>query len=90
MEARTKYAKSGDVHIATRYGALESSKVLDILLDEIDEFVTGRRNRPNPDQILATAVPADMIGSARHVPQAWAGAEMGSPRGRHRGTGKMP
>jgi pimeloyl-ACP methyl ester carboxylesterase len=73
---RAKYVElPGDDHMLQ---ALDQD-VLDILLDQIDEFVTGRRHRPDPDQTLATATSADMIGSAKHVPLAPAGAECGSP-----------
>jgi pimeloyl-ACP methyl ester carboxylesterase len=53
--------------------------VLDTILDQIEKFVTGRCHRPEPDQMLATPVPADMLGSAKHAALAPAGAESGSP-----------
>jgi pimeloyl-ACP methyl ester carboxylesterase len=53
--------------------------VLDILLDQVDEFITGRRHRPDTDQVLVTRGSADMVGSAKHIPLAPAGAECGGP-----------
>src|SRR4029434_325710 len=47
----------------------------DMLLDHIEEFMTGRSHRPDPDHMPATAVSTDTISSARQVPLAWAGAE---------------
>jgi hypothetical protein len=52
--------------------------VLDMLLDQIGEFVTGRRHCTQPDQMLATTVSADGAGSATHVPLPAAGDEGGS------------
>jgi pimeloyl-ACP methyl ester carboxylesterase len=49
--------------------------VLDMLLDHIEEFMTGRSHRRDPDHMPATAVSTDTISSARQVPLAWAGAE---------------
>ncbi len=49
--------------------------VLDLLLDHIEEFITGRRPRPAPQHGLATAISADIVGSAKPPPLAPAGAE---------------
>ena len=53
--------------------------VLDRLLDQIEEFVTGRRHRTRPDQMLATIPSADVAGAATQVPLPTAGAEGESP-----------
>jgi pimeloyl-ACP methyl ester carboxylesterase len=51
-----KYAElPGDDHMLQ---ALDQD-VLDVLLDRIEEFVTGARHRPDPHRILATALSAD-------------------------------
>ena len=74
--SRAKYVElPGDDHMLQ---ALDQD-VLDILLDQIEEFVTGRRHRRDPDQMLVTAGSADMVGFARHIPLAPTGAECGGP-----------
>jgi pimeloyl-ACP methyl ester carboxylesterase len=74
--SRAKYVElPGDDHMLQ---ALDQD-VLDILLDQIDEFITGRRHRPAPNQMLVTAGSADVVGSAKHIPLAPAGAECGGP-----------
>jgi pimeloyl-ACP methyl ester carboxylesterase len=55
--------------------------VLDVLLDRIEEFVTGARHRPDPHRILASALSADLLGSANHVPVASAGVQCGGASG---------
>ena len=53
--------------------------VLDILLDQIEEFITGRRPSPGPDQIFATAAhPPIWSAPQEHIPLAPA-ARMRSP-----------
>jgi pimeloyl-ACP methyl ester carboxylesterase len=52
--------------------------VLDILLDRIEEFITGQCHRPEPGQMLVAAGSADAVGSAQQVPQASDGGEYGS------------
>jgi pimeloyl-ACP methyl ester carboxylesterase len=53
---RAKYVElPGDDHMLQ---ALDRD-VLDILLDEIDEFITGRRRHPVPDQMVPTLAAAD-------------------------------
>src|SRR5262249_61997480 len=70
---RARYVElPGDDHMLQ---ALDQD-VLDLLLDQIDEFVTGRRLCSDPKQMTATpTVSADIIDSAKHVPLVPAGAE---------------
>lgn len=39
----------------------------DILVDEIEEFLTGIRHGPEPDRILATVLFTDIVGSTQRV-----------------------
>ena len=55
--------------------------VLDMLLDQIEEFVTGRSPRRDPGHMPATPMSADMISSARQIPLAWADGECGGSAG---------
>jgi class 3 adenylate cyclase len=41
--------------------------VLDLLLDEIEEFITGARHRPEPDRVLATVMFTDIVGSTQRA-----------------------
>lgn len=41
--------------------------VLDGLLDEVEEFLTGRRQRPEPDRVLATLMMNDIVGSTERL-----------------------
>jgi class 3 adenylate cyclase len=41
--------------------------VVDLLLDEIEEFITGGRHRPEPDRVLATVMFTDIVGSTEHA-----------------------
>ena len=41
----------------------------DSLLDEIEEFVTGQRRRPNVDRALATVLFTDIVGSTERAEQ---------------------
>ena len=41
--------------------------VLDRMLDEIEEFLTGTRQRPEPDRILATLLMNDIVGSTEQA-----------------------
>jgi hypothetical protein len=45
--------------------------VLDVILDEVEEFITGVRRRPEPDRVLTTVV---FVTSSRprSVPPSWA------------------
>jgi hypothetical protein len=49
--------------------------VLDLLLDHIEEFMTGRPPRPAAHQGFAAAMAADIVDSAKHPSLAPAGAE---------------
>jgi pimeloyl-ACP methyl ester carboxylesterase len=51
-------------------------ELLDLLLDEIEEFITGVRHRPDPDRVLATVMFTDIVRSTERV------AEMGDLRWR--------
>jgi class 3 adenylate cyclase len=50
-------------------------ETMDLLADEIQEFVTGERHRPDPDRVLATVMFTDIVGSteraARVGDQRW-------------------
>jgi pimeloyl-ACP methyl ester carboxylesterase len=48
----------------------------DIIADEIEEFITGVRHRPEPDRVLATVMFTDIVGSTQRA------AEMGDSRWR--------
>jgi class 3 adenylate cyclase len=50
--------------------------VLDLLLDEVEEFITGVRHRPEPDRVLATVMFTDIVRSTERA------AEMGDSRWR--------
>ena len=50
--------------------------LLDLLLDEIEEFITGVRHRPDPDRVLATVMFTDIVRSTERA------AEMGDSRWR--------
>jgi class 3 adenylate cyclase len=41
--------------------------VLDHLLDEIEEFITGSRQRPEPDRVLATLMFTDVVSSTERA-----------------------
>src|SRR6266481_4772570 len=49
--------------------------VLDLLLDQLEKFITGRRQRPRPEQMRANAPYADMVESANHLEMPPDGAE---------------
>src|SRR6185369_10552526 len=54
--------------------------LLDVLLDEVEEFVTGVRRRPRAERIPGTAVSADPVHPAKRLPPvangaAWRGAD---------------
>ncbi len=51
-------------------------ELLDRLLDEIEEFITGVRHRPDPDRVLATMMFTDIVRSTERA------AEMGDFRWR--------
>ena len=62
----------GEDHLLQAY----DQDVLDLLLDEIEEFVTGARHRPDPDRVLATVMFTDIVRSTERA------AEMGDSRWR--------
>lgn len=62
----------GSVHLLQ---ALEP-ELLDRLLDEIEEFITGTRSRPDMDRVLATVMFTDIVRSTERA------AEMGDSRWR--------
>ena len=41
--------------------------VFDLLIDEIEEFITGSRHRPEPDRVLATVMFTDIVGSTERA-----------------------
>ncbi len=68
-----KYVElSGEDHLLQ---ALEPD-LLDRLLDEIEEFNTGTRHRPDPDRVLATVMFTDIVRSTERA------AEIGDSRWR--------
>jgi class 3 adenylate cyclase len=50
--------------------------VMDVLVDEVEEFITGTRQRPEPDRVLATVMFTDIVGSTKRA------TEMGDSRWR--------
>jgi pimeloyl-ACP methyl ester carboxylesterase len=52
--------------------------LLDYLLDQVEEFITGRPHRPRADQTLADAVSGDMAGAANRLSSPPTGAESAS------------
>ena len=50
--------------------------VMDVLVDEVEEFITGTRQRPEPDRVLATVMFTDIVGSTQRA------TEMGDSRWR--------
>ncbi len=53
----------GDDHLLQAF----DQDVLDLLLDEIEEFITGVRSRPEPDRVLATVMFTDIVSSTERV-----------------------
>ncbi len=53
----------GDDHLLQAY----DQEVLDRLIDEIEEFITGARHRPEPDRTLATVMFTDIVGSTERA-----------------------
>jgi class 3 adenylate cyclase len=61
---RARYVElEGDDHIWVAGDA-------DALLDEVEEFVTGARQGPEPDRVLATILFTDIVGSTEHAAAA--------------------
>jgi pimeloyl-ACP methyl ester carboxylesterase len=52
----------GDDHLLQAF----DQDVLDLLLDEIEELMTGALHRPEPDRVLATVLFTDIVGSTDH------------------------
>ncbi|MGA9723935.1 MAG: alpha/beta hydrolase [Candidatus Binatus sp.] len=65
----------GDDHLLQAF----DKDVLDTLIEQIEEFVTGRRHCTQPEQMLATTVSADVGVSATRVALPAAAAEGESP-----------
>jgi class 3 adenylate cyclase len=42
-------------------------KTLDMLIDEIEEFITGTRSGPEPDRVLLTVLFTDIVGSTERA-----------------------
>ncbi len=55
----------GDDHLLQAF----DRDVLDLLLDEIEEFLTGVRHGPDPDRVLATVLFTDIVGSTEKAAQ---------------------
>jgi len=49
-------------------------EVLDVVLDEVEEFITGVRRRPEPDRVLTTVMFIDIVASTERA------AELGDRR----------
>jgi pimeloyl-ACP methyl ester carboxylesterase len=60
----------GDDHLVL------DNETQDVIADEIEEFITGVRHRPEPDRVLATVMFTDIVGSTQRV------AEIGDSRWR--------
>jgi class 3 adenylate cyclase len=62
--AGAKYVElPGDDHLLQAF----DQDVLDRLIDEVEEFITGERHRPEPDRVLATVMFTDVVGSTQHA-----------------------
>jgi class 3 adenylate cyclase len=55
----------GDDHLLQAF----DQDVLDRLIDEIEEFITGAHHRPEPDRVLATVMFTDIVGSTERAAQ---------------------
>jgi class 3 adenylate cyclase len=53
----------GDDHLLQAY----EQDLLDRVIDEIEEFFTGTRQRPEPDRVLATVMFSDIVGSTQRA-----------------------
>ena len=62
----------GDDHLLQAF----EPDLLDRVIDEIEEFITGTRHRPEPDRVLATVMFTDIVGSTERA------AELGDHRWR--------
>lgn len=62
--AEAKYVElPGEDHLLQAF----DQDVLDRLIDEVEEFITGERHRPEPDRVLATVMFTDVVGSTEHA-----------------------
>jgi class 3 adenylate cyclase len=62
--AGAKYVElPGEDHLLQAF----DQDVLDHLIDEVEEFITGERHRPEPDRMLATVMFTDVVGSTEHA-----------------------
>jgi class 3 adenylate cyclase len=62
--AGAKYVElPGDDHLLQAF----DQDVLDRLIDEVEEFITGERHRPALDRTLATVMFNDVVGSTEHA-----------------------
>jgi pimeloyl-ACP methyl ester carboxylesterase/class 3 adenylate cyclase len=62
----------GDDHLLQAF----DPDTLDLLIDEIEEFITGARRCPEPNRVLATVLFTDIVGSSERA------AELGDRRWR--------
>ena len=62
----------GDDHLLQAF----DPDTLDLLIDEMEELITGARRRPEPDRVLATVLFTDIVGSSERA------AELGDRRWR--------
>ncbi len=53
----------GDDHLLQAF----DQETLDLLIDEIEEFVTGTRSGPDPDRVLVTVMFTDIVGSTERA-----------------------
>jgi class 3 adenylate cyclase len=53
----------GEDHLLQAY----DQETLDLLIDEIEEFVTGSRSGPEPDRVLVTVMFTDIVGSTERA-----------------------
>jgi len=53
----------GDDHLLQAF----DQATLDLLIDEMEEFVTGERSGPEPDRVLVTVMFADIVGSTERA-----------------------
>ena len=53
----------GDDHLLQAY----DQKTMDLLIDEIEEFITGARSGPEPDRVLVTVMFTDIVSSTERA-----------------------
>jgi class 3 adenylate cyclase len=54
---------AGEDHLLQAF----DQKTLDHFLDEVEEFITGTRVRPEPERVLATVMSTDIVNSTSHA-----------------------